>query len=120
MMNVIAEISMELWMERRLPLLLRGLSEQRAEVKDSQGQHWVSPFPDPLLYPRSPLTPAPVEQGRSELLPKAGTSFPRHLLKPLNQNSPVFSWLLNPAFLLFIMLDRNPMQMLYFGRMSGR
>ena len=49
----------------------------------------------------------------------AGTSFPRHLLKPLNQNSPVFSWLLSPAFLLFIMLDRNPMQMLYFGRMPG-
>jgi len=49
----------------------------------------------------------------------AGISFPRHLLKPLNQNSPVFSWLLSLAFLLFIMLDRNPMQMLYFGRMPG-
>lgn len=54
-----------------------------------------------------------------ELLPEAGTSFPGHLWKRLDQNSPVFSRLLHPAFLLFIMLDEKPMQMLYFGKMLG-
>lgn len=54
-----------------------------------------------------------------ELLPEAGPSFPRYLWKRLDQNSPVFSWLLHPAFLLFIMLDGKPMQMLYFGKMLG-
>lgn len=53
-----------------------------------------------------------------ELLPKAGTSFPRHPLKPLDQNSAVFL-ALNPAFLLFIMLDGRCMQMLYFGKVPG-
>ena len=63
---------------------------------------------------------AHVQQGHDELFPKEGTSFPRHLVKPLDHNSPVTSWLLSPAFLLFIMLDRKPMQMLYFGKMPGR
>ena len=31
----------------------------------------------------------------------------------------MFSWLLNPAFLLFIRLDGKSMQMLYFGKMPG-
>lgn len=37
---------------------------------------------------------AHVQQGHNELFPKAGVSFPRHLVKPLDQNSPVTSWLL--------------------------
>ena len=91
--------------KKRLLLPLRGLSGERLGVRFCLGSR------TPKCSTGSPYS--------HKLLPKADTSFPRHLLKPLDPNSPMLSWLLNPAFLLFTTLGGKSMQMLYFGKMLG-
>lgn len=49
---------------------------------------------------------------------ESGSSFPRHLSKPLDPNPAAFL-ALSPAFSLFVMLDGKLRQMLYFGKTPG-
>lgn len=90
-----------------------------SRLKGSLVWHWA-PHSRHFLTVLDPCCLQPLfSKVTGELLPAAGTSFSRHLLKPPDQNSPAFSWLLNPVVLLFIMRDGKPMQMLYFGKMPG-